>query len=123
MVKLGLEIVWVDVRAELKLLHAPACGLGVFVSFRFFIEEFAVINDAADGRRGIRGDLNEIELLVSGQSERGIECHDAELLLCVIDDTHFAGADFAVSAVKGFVALELSEWLHLNIGSRCSDGL
>ena len=111
-VELGLEIVRINIRAELKLLHAPAGGLGAFVGFGFLVEELAVVDNAADGWRGIRRDFDKIELPVSGQSERGIERHDTELLLCVVDDSHFARADFAVSAMKRFVTLELSEWLH-----------
>ena len=117
MVEFGLEIVRIDIRAELKLLHAPAGGFVAFVSFGFFVKELAVVDDAADRGRGGRGDFDQIELPVSGQSERGIKSHDAELLPGVVDDAHFAGADFAVSAVKRFVALEFSEWLHELFGS------
>ena len=116
-VEFGLEIVRIDIRAELKLLHAPAGGLVAFMSFRFFVEKLAVVDDAADGRIRGRGDFDEIELPVPGQSERGIERHDAELMLRVVYDSDFAGADFTVSAMKRFVTLEFSEWLHLVFGA------
>jgi len=116
-VEFGLEIVRINIRAELKLLHAPAGRLVAFLRFGFFVEELAVVDDAADGRRRVCGDFDEVELPVAGQLPRGIELHDAELLLGVVYDSHFAGADFAVSAMKRFVALELSEWLHLVIES------
>jgi len=111
-VEFSLEIVRVDIRAELKFLHATASRLVAFVSFGFLVEEFTVVNDAADGRRGIRGNFDEIELPVAGQPEGGIERHDAELLLCVVYDSHLAGADFSVSTMERFVTLEFSKWLH-----------
>jgi len=116
-IEFRLEIVRIDIRAELKLLHAPACGLVAFVGFGFLVEELAVVDDAADRGRRVGGDFDEIELPVSGQFERGIKRHDAELLLGIVYDSDFPGADFAVSAMKRFVTLVLSEWLHSVIGS------
>jgi hypothetical protein len=116
-VEFSLKIVRIDIRAELKLLHTPAGGLVAFVGFGFFVEELAVVDDAADGGRRVGGDFDKVELPVSGQFERGIKRHDAELLLCVVYDSDFAGADFAVSAMKRFVTLVLSEWLHSVFGS------
>src|SRR5262249_53788970 len=115
-VEFGLEIVRIDIRAELKLLHASAGGLVAFMGFGFLVEELAVVDDAADGRRRVGGDFDEVELAVASQLERGIKRHDTELMLRVVYDTHFAGANFAVSAMKRFVALEFSEWLHSVFG-------
>jgi hypothetical protein len=114
MIEFGLEIVRIDIRTELQLLHAPACGPVAFLGFGFLVKKFAVVDDAADGGHGVRGDFDQIELPVPGQSERGIERHHTELLFFIIDHSHFASADFAVPAMKRFMTLVFSEWLHLN---------
>src|SRR5436305_2076857 len=112
MVKFGLEVVGIDVWTELQFLHPAAGRLVGFVRFGFLVEELAVVNDAADGRRGRSCDFDKIELPIAGQLERGIQGHDAKLLFVVVDDADFASANLAVSAVEWFVTLELSEWGH-----------
>src|SRR5215472_9740353 len=112
MSELRLKIMRIDVRAELNLFHAPARGLVAFVRLGFLVEELAVVNNAADRWSGGRGDFDEIELPIPRQFERGIERHDSQLLPCVVDDTHLAGADLPVSPVKRFVTLEFSGWVH-----------
>src|SRR5215831_11829454 len=109
-VEFGLEVVRIDVRAELKLLHATAGRFIAFLSFGFLVEELAIVDNTADRRGGGGGNFDEIELAVSCQLKGGIERHDAELLLVIVDHANFAGADLAISAVKWFVTLELSEW-------------
>src|SRR5262249_15560218 len=111
MVELGLEIVRIDIRAELNLLHAAAGGFVAFVGFRFLVQKLAVVDDAADGRRGSGGNLDQVKLPFPRQLQRGSETHDAQLLLCVVYHPHFTGPDLTVSAVKGFLTLKLSEWL------------
>ena len=112
MSELRLKIMRINVRAELNLFHAPAGGLVAFGRLGFLVEELAVINNAADRWGSGRGDFDEIELPVPRQFERGIEGHDSQLLLCIVDDTHLARADLPVSPVKRFVTLELSGWVH-----------
>ena len=111
-VKLRLEVVGIDVRAELKFLHSPAGGFVGLVGFGFFVKELAVVYDAANGRRGRGRNFDEVELAIARQLQRGIKGHDAELLLLFADDTHFPGTDLAVAPVERFVTLELSECLH-----------
>lgn len=112
MIEFSLEIVRIDIRAELKLLHPAAGRFVAFVRFGFLIKEFAIVNNTADGRGGGGRDFDEVELPVTGQFQRGIKGHDAELLFFVVDDSDFAGTNLPVSTMKRFVTLEFSEWLH-----------
>ena len=77
-------------------------GAGVFVPLGFLVEEFAVIHDAADGRRGVGGNLDQVQTFALGQAKGFVEGHDAQLLLGFVDDPDFAGADLPVAAMQGF---------------------
>jgi hypothetical protein len=119
-IEFGLEIVRIDGRAELKFFHATTGLLLAFLRLGFFVQEFAVIDDAADRGRSSGGDLDEIELAISSQLQGGIEAHDAELLFVLADHADFASANLAVSAVGWFVTLKFVKRTHQDLGGGMS---
>ena len=67
----GFEVMRVDVRAQLDFLNlvrvlAFAVLLLTFFEFVFI---FAELDLPADGRIGIRGDLDEVDSLIAGQDD------------------------------------------------------
>ena len=107
-VSLGRQVVRVNRGRDLKLFHyvRRLAGVGAFIAFGFLVEEFAVIDDAANGRRGVGRDLDEVQAFGLGQPEGFIERHDAELLFGVADDADFAGTDFSVAAMQGLARMK-----------------
>src|SRR6185369_14140464 len=56
------------------------------------------VHDAAHRGPLVRGDLDEVELLVQRQGEGVGRLHDAELLVVLVDDADLADADVVVDA-------------------------
>src|SRR5262249_4773863 len=112
-IQFGLEVVGINVRAELNLLHPPAGGFVAFVGLGFLVEELSVVDDAADGRSRGSGDLNQIKLSVARQPQGSVQAHYAKLLLFLIYHPHFARADLGVSAMERFVPLKRAGTIHL----------
>ena len=107
-VALDREIVGVDRRGELQFLH-PAGRLrsaGFFASLGFFIEEFTIINDPANRRGSAGGNLDQVQASVLGQAEGIVEGHNAQLLLRLVQDPDFAGANLTVPAMERLTRLE-----------------
>ena len=98
MLDFDAEIVRVNFRAELDFLDLV--GVLVFPGFlfllRLFVAELAVIDQAADGRRCIGRDFNQVHSLGARQVDRFAKLQDAKLLAILCDDPDFAGADFPV---------------------------
>ena len=96
--RLDAEIVRVNGRAELDFLDLV--GVLVFPGFlfllRLFVAELAVIDQAADGRRCVGRDFNQVHSLGARQVDRFAKLQDAKLLAILCDDPDFAGADFPV---------------------------
>ena len=111
MIHFDPEIVGVDIRAELKLFHLPGRGADVRVLFLlgFLVLEFPVLNNAADGRGGIGGDLNQIHAATLSQAERLVQRHDSERLLGFVKNPYFSGSNLSVSAVERFPGGERTE--------------
>ena len=57
-----------------------------------------VVEDFADGRRGVRRDLDEIEPGLLGNAQRVQQLNDAVILAFGIDQLHFTCANFTVGA-------------------------
>ena len=95
---LDAKIVRINARTELDFLHGR--GVLVLLGFLFllglFVTELAEFNEAADRRRGVGGDFDQVNPLLPRQGQRFIEGNDAELFAVHSDDADFAGADFAV---------------------------
>ena len=95
------EVMVVDARAELDLLHARSALL-VLVLLGLFVEVLAVFLQLADGRHGGRGDLDQVDAEFAGEVERLLRGHDAHHLALGGDDAHFGRAD-AIVALRPFV--------------------
>ena len=95
---LGRVVAHVDLRAELHFLGLDlALVLARLLGLdRLIVLVLAVIHDAADGRIGVRGDLDQVETLVLGDAaglHGGINAH---LVSVVADQPAFAHGDLFV---------------------------
>ena len=103
-VPLHRQVVRVNGRRELQLFH-PAGGLlpmGVLVALGLLVEEFAVVDDAANGGRGVGGNLDQVQTFDLRQAQGIVERHHAKLLFLFVQDADLPGANFPVPAVQGF---------------------
>jgi hypothetical protein len=71
---------------------------GFLVLLGLFIAKLAIINQAADGRVRIRGDLNEVDPLCARQIKGFLQREHSVLMPVGANNTHFAGTDLAVYA-------------------------
>src|SRR5581483_1894965 len=97
---LGLVVMGVDLRPELLLLdhgeHLVAARLAGLL--RALVLELAVVHELADGRPGLRGDLDEVEIRFPGQPQRVVDAHDADLLTVRPDEAYLGHPDPVVDA-------------------------
>jgi hypothetical protein len=75
--------------------------LGSAFALFLFVEEAAVILDAADGGNCIGRDLDQIKAALAGNSERLKGGQDAELLAVFVDYADFTRTNPVVDADKG----------------------
>ena len=102
MIALGCQIMRVDYRRNLNLLHLARSGPDVRLFFRFLVQEFAVIQNSAHGRRRMRHDFDQVELFALGEAKRIVEGHHTQLLFIVIDNPDFARANLPIAAMQRF---------------------
>ena len=97
--QLDAEIMRVDAGAELNLLHLVRVLmlLGFLVALVLLVAILAKINEPADGRCGVGGDLDEIHAFGTGQVDGVAEGEDAQLLPGLADDADFAGANLPIN--------------------------
>lgn len=94
-------VMGVDADAEFHFLHlAP---LLVLVSFLLVlllnVLVFAVIDDLAHGRIGVRSHFHEVESTLFGNANGLRSRNDAELMMAIfLDDTHFRRTDALIDA-------------------------
>jgi hypothetical protein len=96
------KIVLINAWGELQFLH-PAGRLGrssLFAALGFFVKEFAVVDDAANRRCRVGGDLDQVQTFSLGQLQGIIKGHDAQRLLGLVKDSDFASPDFSVPAMQ-----------------------
>src|SRR3954452_13463413 len=93
----------VDRGAELDFLDPVGVLmlLGFLFALGLFITVLAVINQAADRRRGIWCDFDEIDRFFAGQGQSVTQGQNAELLAFRSDNSNFAGTDFPVDPDEG----------------------
>lgn len=62
------QVVSIDGWGDLKFLHSPGgiMGSGSLVPLGFFVKEFAIIHNSADGRSGVGRDFDQIQALGAG---------------------------------------------------------
>src|SRR3954470_17101488 len=96
--QLDPKIVRINGRAELHFLYfiGVLALFGFFVFLGLLVTELAVVNKAADGRRGVWRDLDEIDTLIAREIQRVLQRQDAILVAVSAQDAYFAGTDFAV---------------------------
>jgi hypothetical protein len=80
--------------------------MSILMPLGFLIQEFAVVHNAANGRRGSRGDLHEVHPFALSQPQGFIERHDAELFFGLVKDPDFAGADLPVPPMLRFARMK-----------------
>jgi len=96
-------IVRVDADTELHLLHLAALLMLVGFLFVLLLDvlKFAVVDDLAHGRIGLRSHLHEVQTALTGNAQRLMRGQDAKLMLPVfLDDTHFRRTDALVDAIQ-----------------------
>jgi hypothetical protein len=100
MAQLHAKIMRIDLRTELHLfdLIRVLMLLRFLVLLRLLVAKFAVIDDAANRRRGVGSDLHQINSEGLRLANRVSQLQDSELLAVGAYDTHFAGTDFPVNS-------------------------
>src|SRR5579859_1549866 len=96
--ELRLEIVLGHLRPELHLLQLDDVLLAALVLLALDGLELvaSVVHQAADRRARLRRHLDEVESLLAGDAQRGVERQHAELVVLVIDQTHLRAANLIV---------------------------
>jgi len=87
---------------------------------RFLVLELAVVEDLADGRVGVRRNLDEVEIELAGDVECLGQRLDAELRAVWSDESDFAGSDAVVD--PRLVGRRRDYWCSLR-GKGCSSRL
>ena len=112
LVLLGDVVVLVDVDRELNFLDDDDLLLLArgAVGLVFFVQVLAVVLNLADGRNGVRRDLDEIERPFASHLEGFEGGHDAKLFAVFVDHADFACADTLVGADEGFCGTLINRW-------------
>src|SRR5689334_16780442 len=108
---LGAVVVRVDLRAELDLLDDRVdLVLARFASLECrFVLELAEVHELGDRRLGHRGDLDEVEVSLGGQTQRVFDAHDADLFSVGANQPHFGYPNAVVDARFADVGAPLLE--------------
>jgi hypothetical protein len=69
---------------------------GLALLLGLLVLELAIVKQAADGRVGVRGDLNEVQVLLASDIEGLKDGYDAESLTLGSDNKYFSGSDALV---------------------------
>ena len=110
LVDLGVEVVGVDVERQADLLdfHDFLVLLGFFFPFLHFKTVLAVVQDLAHRRLGLRGDLDQVKVLVHGHAQRVARGHDAHLGTIGADQADLLVADALVDLQ--FFGIAAGDW-------------
>ena len=108
---LGAVVVRVDLRAELDLLDDRVdLVLARFASLQCrFVLELAEVHELGDGRLGHRGNLDEVEVSLGGQTQRVFDAHDADLFSVGANQPHLGYPNAVVDARFADVGAPLLE--------------
>ena len=92
------EVVGIDLRTKLDFLNARGVlvFLGFLVAFGLFVSVLAEIDQTADGRIRVGGDLNQVNAISASHGQRVTQAEDPELFAINPDDPNFAGTNFPV---------------------------
>ena len=94
--QLDVVVVLAGADAEFHFLHPGGALRLLLLQLRLLVLVLPVVDDLADRRVHLAGDLDEVESERLGFGERLAGTHDAELLAVGEDDTDFRGADAVV---------------------------
>lgn len=100
MVQLEVEVMRVDVGPELDFLELAgvAVFLGVVLFLRLLVLVLAEIDDSADGRSCVGGNLHQVQSFVSGHLQRCVQGDDTELLAGLANEANLCCTDFPVDS-------------------------
>jgi hypothetical protein len=92
---LRVVVVLGDLGAELDLADDDLLLvlLGLLDLLGLLLLVLRVVQDAADGRLGLRGDLDEIKILALRVAQRLVGLHDADLIARLVDQPDLGNAD------------------------------
>src|SRR4029077_9724375 len=95
---LGVVVVLRDLRAELDLTNRDLLLMlaGGLELLRLLVLVLGVVEHTADGRTGLGGDLDEVEIALLRVPERVRSLHHADLAAVLADQAHFRHADTVV---------------------------
>ena len=102
--------------------------LGSAVALLFFVEEFPVVLNAANGGNSRGRNFHQVETALAGDLERFKRGEDAELLTVFVDHANFTGADSIIDTdellrgtlIDGFFSCARSQTARqLSISTAC----
>ena len=99
---LGLEIVRINVRTELDLLHLVRVLVlaALLLPLLLLVLELAELHQPADRRIGVGRNLDEVHSLLTRQYQGVGERDDSKLLTFLANHAHLPGADLAVDTER-----------------------
>lgn len=98
MASFRIEVVHVDIQRKtdfLDLHHMLVLSRFLF-PLCLFKTVLSIVHNAADRRRGRRGDLHQIQILLKGDLQRLFRRHDTQLGSVRVDDAHLSVPDIFV---------------------------
>ena len=100
MTLLGVVVVRVDLGAKLHFLDDGVRLIATRLALLHggFVLELAEIHELAHRRLGHRGNLDQVEICLHGQSKRIFDAHDADLLAVGSDKPDFWDANAVVDS-------------------------
>jgi hypothetical protein len=98
MAKFNFEVVGIDGGGELDFLHAVGVLMffGLLLSFGDFVAVLAEIDQTADGRGGVGGNLDQVDLMGPCEVDGFAERQHADLLAIDADHPDLTGTNFPV---------------------------
>src|SRR5687768_18488312 len=96
--QLHAKVMWIDLRTKLHLFHLVGVLvlIGLLVFLRLLVTELAVVDDTANGRRGVGSDFYQVNSERLGLTNRFGQRQNSELLTVRAYDADFAGTDLSV---------------------------
>ena len=108
----GLQVVHANLHVDLDFLELSGLGFTLVFLFGFFLFKsvFAVVEDFAHGRVGVRGNAEEVEVVTGGELICAAGRHMPEVFSVRSDDLYHGITDILVDrvqALQGAMAIVL----------------
>src|SRR5690606_3637528 len=112
---LDLKVVRVDLGTQAQLLELDALLFlaGIALSFALLVFELPVIHDPADRGLGVRGDLDEIEIVAGCDVQSFLGGENAELIALRIDHPDAPAPDLMIDP-RTFFTRGRQRWISTN---------